>query len=183
MEIFPRMNSDDIFHCCRSESAAHFFPTQPRKAEQRRSRDGQRTEIMASTVQNKWKKKKLFSERNPEQRACLCLHMHTGYLSCMVFRITTAGLRAALAPLLHGTLPGCIWSSSGPVGCVWTSTKASSTRATDNMATLKKLTAAVVAYVTEWWEYIALLGTISVGWVIARVVFVRASVIRCGLAE
>lgn len=65
------------------------------------------------------------------------------------FRITTAALRAALAPLLHGTLLGCIWSSSGPVGCVWTSTKASSTRATDNMATLKKLTAAVVAYVTE----------------------------------
>lgn len=137
------------FTAAEARALPTFFP----HSREKQSRDGVEMDrgrkLWPPLCKTSEKKKKLFSERNPEQRACLCLHMHTGYLSCVVLRITTAGLRAALAPLLHGTLPGCIWSSSGPVGCVWTSTKASSTRATDNMATLKKLTAAVVAYVTE----------------------------------
>lgn len=50
------------------------------------------------------------------------MHMHTGH-ACLdrvletreSFEITTA-VPTALAALLPGTLLGCIWSSSGPVG-------------------------------------------------------------------
>lgn len=69
------------------------------------------------------------------------MHMQTGLTNVLVhgttefFEITTA----ALLHLLHCCLEQ-YWAASGPhldLRAVWTSTKASSTRATDNMAMLK----------------------------------------------
>lgn len=84
------------------------------------------------------------------------MHMYTGhaYLACVhgtteSFEITTA----ALLHLLHCCLEHR-WAASGPhleLWAVWTPTKASSTRATDNMAKLKADSSSlrVVAYVSD----------------------------------
>lgn len=104
---------------------------------------------MATAVQNKWKTA-IFSEESRAVSMFVLAHAYsTQVLELCGFEITAA----APLHLLHCCLEH-YWAASGPhlvLWAVWTSTKASSTGATDNMAMHKADSSSlrVVAYVTK----------------------------------
>lgn len=132
MKNFPLNELDDSFYCCWRKSTAHVFPNKS-------SMEGEPRWTMYCIISKLWPpqcKTAIFAEES--RVVSMCVHEHaykTHILELCGFGITTADL----LHLLHRCLEHCS-VASGPhldVWAVWTSTKASSTRATDNMAMLK----------------------------------------------